>query len=319
MNFELIVTIGPAVLQAPEKLRSIHESGTCIYRINGAHVNPKDLQTIIDQIRQIIPQAKLMIDLPGNKIRTANLADPIRLVKGESFNLYSNQVNFPGFYQYVTIGDTVLANDSLFTLEIIEKNETTLKLLSHSDGLLQTNKGLHVRGIHRTIPFLFEKDQQLIQGAIAANLEFISLSFVRNAADIQEALNLIPNTSPVKVISKIETQSALDHLDDILSMVEHINVDRGDLSSETGVLGLPDAVEKIVQKGKKAKKKIFLATQFLKNMEINPVPLLSEVSDLYQTLKKGINGIQLSEETAVGRHPVECVKLVFDMVNEIKK
>jgi pyruvate kinase len=317
-KFELIVTVGPAILQVSGKLKEIDCLGPCIYRLNGAHINPDDLGLVADQIRKILPSARLMIDLPGNKIRTANLLDPLRLVKGEVVRLFANQVNLATFYQYVRPGDMVLANDSLFTLEVLKVEGTTLQLLSHSDGLLLSNKGLHVRGIHQSIPFLFEKDSRLIEEAIAAGLDFVSLSFVRRAADVMQARAMLGD-APIKVISKIETCSALDHLDEIMECVDILNVDRGDLSTETGFLELAKAVDDVVKKGQAAKKTVFLATQFLKNMETNPVPLLSELSDLYRTIRIGVHGIQLSEETAVGRYPVECVKLAFDMAKGLSR
>jgi pyruvate kinase len=120
----------------------------------------------------------------------------------------------------------------------------------------------------------------------------------------------------VTFFAKIETSSALDNLGRIFKEVDHVNVDRGDLSTDVGMLKLPAIQERVIESAKRAKKKIYLATQFLKNMELNPVPLIAEVMDLHNTIKSGVSGVQLSEETAIGRFPVECVKLGFDTFHQ---
>ena len=107
----------------------------------------------------------------------------------------------------------------------------------------------------------------------------------------------------------------MENLDKIFEEVTSVNIDRGDLAADIGILNLPRAQERIVESAQRAGKNIFLATQFLKNMEQKPVPLISEVVDLHRTINTGISGIQLSEETAIGKYPAECVELVFNILN----
>ncbi|MFH1305372.1 MAG: pyruvate kinase [Candidatus Omnitrophota bacterium] len=190
-------------------------------------------------------------------------------------------------------------------------DKTFLKLLSHSDGMLLSNKGLHVKGIHGGIPFLFEKDKSLIGLANEIGAEYVSLSFVRDARDILEAKKSLKKD--IHVIAKVETRAALENLPEILGEVESVLMDRGDLSTEIDMLELSEAQDEVIGSALRAGKNIYLATQFLKNMEKNPIPLISEIMDLCKTVKSGVSGIQLSEETAVGRYPIECVKMVFDV------
>ena len=309
-SFKVIVTLGPAVSDK-KKLKSINECGECIYRINGAHFEKEQAARLIEQVRDILPDAKIMLDLPGNKVRTAKLSEPIRLVKGECFNLYDYQLNYPHFYTHLKKGDIVRANDSIFTLEVVEINNTTIKLLSHSEGILLSNKGLHARGIHTDIPFLLERDHSLMDLVYSYSIDYLSLSFVRTASDIREAKKIL-NGQDIYIIAKIETQVAIDNLEYIFQEVESILIDRGDLSTDIDILRLAHMQERIIEVGLKAAKDVYLATQFLKNMETEPIPLISEIIDLCRTVKSGISGIQLSEETAVGKYPVECTKLVFD-------
>ena len=208
-------------------------------------------------------------------------------------------------------GDIILANDSIFSFEVVEMNKSSIKLLSHSDGLLFSNKGLHVRGIYKDIAFVSERDRELIDIARLSRVEYLSLSFVHKAEDIRSIRDMIKKAD-THIIAKIETLSAVKNLNDIFQEVESVLIDRGDLSTEVGILKLAAVQERVVESAKKAKKDIYLATQFLKNMDAKPVPLISEIIDLCKTVKSGIRGIQLSEETAVGKYPVECVKMVFD-------
>ena len=196
--------------------------------------------------------------------------------------------------------------DSTIALEVDELLGDTIQVISHSDGELLNNKGMHVPGIHKDIPFLFERDQKLIESACELGLDYLSLSFVRNAEDIRTAKQLI--TSKVQIFAKVETTDAVNNLSEILNEVDTINIDRGDLSSDIGMYELPEAQEMIIREAKTAGKQIFLATQFLKNMEFHPVPLIPEIIELHKSIRVGVSGIQLSEETAVGKYPVECVK-----------
>ena len=176
-----------------------------------------------------------------------------------------------------------------------------------------------MQDIHKDIPFFFQKDIEFIQIACKEKLDYISLSFVRTHEDIKEAKKVIARNQgeAIQIIAKIETALAVENLGKIFEEIEYVNIDRGDLSTDVGLLNLPAIQTHIIKSANEAGKSIFLATQFLKNMENNPVPLISEIVDLYRTIKSGITGIQLSEETAIGKYPVECVKLVFDVFSKL--
>lgn len=318
MNFKVIVSVGEALTGSPEKLKKIDACGDCIYRINGAHVDLNGMNAMTRILRGILPNPKIMLDLPGSKIRTRGLSEPISLIKDEMFELYDYQLNYPKFHTLIKPGDLILTNDSTITLEAREIKGSTIRILSHSDGLLQNNKGLHVRGIHREIPFLFQEDIDLIRAASDKNLDYLALSFVRTADDIREVKSLLAGhgNATTEIFAKVENAQAVENLGHIFKEVEHVNIDRGDLSADIGILKLPAVQERIVESAKRAGKSVYLATQFLKNMEQNPVPLIAEIIDLHKTIKGGVSGIQLSEETAIGKYSVECVKLVFDIFHQ---
>jgi pyruvate kinase len=312
MDFRVIVTLGPATL-SKEKLKEIDSFGDCIYRINGAHTEGDYAANIIETVRDILPSAEIMIDLPGNKIRTKNLLEPIRLKNNQTIELFDYQINYQGFFTHLKKADIIYANDSELKLEVKEINNSSIKMISHSDGLLLNNKGLHIPGIHENIPFIFDRDKELIHIATRHRVNYISLSYVRTHNDIKIVKDILSNNDKPEIIAKIETAAAVENLDSILEEVDMVNVDRGDLSADIGLIKLGLMQHKIIETALRSNKKIFLATQFLKNMEKSPVPSIAEVIDLYKTIKQGVYGIQLSEETAIGKYAVECVELVFDM------
>ncbi len=308
-----ILTTGPA-LGSEVALRRVHSSKN-IYRINGAHGTVSDIETGIRNIRSQIPGASILLDLPGNKVRTANISVGIELKKGEPFALAAAQFNYPEFYRHLKPGMTAWANDSVFEFEVLSADSDKITFRSKSDGVLINNKGVHVRGIHKEIPFLFEKDRQLIELANQYKLDYVGLSFVRTPENVKEAQALIGEGT--QIISKIETIDAVEHLNEILPLVNYVLVDRGDLSTDIGIEKIPRFQKYIVEKALYFDVKVFLATQVLKNMETKPIPTIGEVEALYEIMKSGVYGVQMSEETAVGRYVEECVRLLEQMDQEV--
>lgn len=309
---KIILTVGPSYLNDGILRKNHHKR--YIYRINGSHGSIKDIENTIKEIRKQIKDAEILIDLPGNKIRTSNIKTPIKLEYNKKFILKQNQTNFSDFYKYVKRGDTVYANDSIYTFKVENVSKDKIEFVSLSNGKLIENKGVHVRGVSSKLPFLFKKDLDIINLANEYKINFIGLSFVRNVNDIKEAKKLIKVN---KIISKIETAEAVENLSPILDLTEYILIDRGDLSTDVGLIKVPYYQRHIIEKALSRNKKIFLATQFLKHMEENPIPTIAEVVDLTHTFKQGIHGIQLSEEIAIGKYPLECLKLIENVEKNI--
>ena len=310
---KVIVTVGPSLF-GDGTLRAIHNEDY-IYRINGAHGEIEDIEGLIERVRGQLPNADILIDLPGNKIRTANLDKPIELEKGKKFKLLAGQINYGDFYKHLKAGDIVLADDSTLRFVVENANEREITFLSESEGSLFSNKGCHVRGIHEDVPFLFAKDRELIALANKSKVSFVGLSFVRSSEDIKLAQKLIDDG--IEIISKVETKASVDNLNEILKVVDYILIDRGDLSTDVGLEKIPSYQKFIVEKTHFHNKRAFLATQFLKNMEDKPVPTIAEIIDMYNTFKMGIYGIQLSEETSIGKYPKECLEVVRRVMEEI--
>ena len=309
-----ILTTGPA-LANEVPLKGIHNDKH-IYRINGAHGSVEDIERNICNIRNQISDAAILMDLPGNKVRTENIEVGIQLERGKRFTIASNQFNYKEFYKHLEPGMTAWANDSVFEFEVISADKDKIIFLSKSDGVLINNKGVHVRGIHKNIPFLFEKDRELVGLSNKYKLDYIGLSFVRTPDNIKEVKALIGKGT--EIISKIETIDAVENINDILSLVKYILVDRGDLSTDIGIEKIPRFQKYIIDKALYFDVKVFLATQVLKNMETKPIPTIGEIEALYDIMKSGVYGVQMSEETAVGCYVKECIKLLDAMSKEVE-
>ena len=208
------------------------------------------------------------------------------------------------------------ANDSVFEFEVVSSDADRIEFLSKSDGVLINNKGIHVRGIHDYIPFLFEKDLQLIQLANKWALSFVGLSFVRKPDNINEVRTLLRGKT--ELIAKIETLDAVNHINDILPLTNYILIDRGDLSTDIGVERIPRFQKYIIDKALYFDVKIFLATQILKSMETKPIPTIGEIEALYDIYKSGVYGVQMSEETAVGKFVKKCIETLINMEQEVR-
>ena len=310
-----ILTVGPALLN-DVPLSAVHD-GRNIYRINGAHGNLKEIEGNIREIRRQVPGADILMDLPGNKVRTKDLPDGgIVVENGKKFQIPSRCFNYADFYRHLKKGMTAWANDSIFEFEVEEADRERIVFLSKSDGVLINNKGVHVRGIHNEIPFLFEKDRELIGLSRKWDLSYVGLSFVRRPENVTEVRSLIGDRTDL--ITKIETLEAVNNINDILPLTNYILVDRGDLSTDVGVQKIPRFQKYIIDKALFFDVKIFLATQILKSMETKPIPTIGEIEALYDIYKSGVYGVQMSEETAVGKYIVNCMKILRDMETEVK-
>lgn len=308
---KFILTVGPALLHEVP-LTEVH-SNKNIYRINGAHGSIEDIEGYIEEIRAQVPEAAILMDLPGNKVRTKDVPENgIELAKGEKFNIPSECFNYPRFYTHLKPGMIAWANDSVFEFEVVDADDQKITFLSKSDGVLINGKG-----VHKDIPFLFEKDKELIRVANKYHLEYVGLSFVRSAENVREAKALLAEN--IKVISKIETLDAVNDINNILPLVEYILVDRGDLSTDIGIINIPRYQKYIIEKAQYHDVKVFLATQVLKNMESKPIPTIGEIEALYEIYKSGVYGVQMSEETAVGKYVKETVAVLNEMFDSVRE
>lgn len=310
--------------------------GMNVVRLNFAH---GDLAT---QGRYVVTAKKLalihgkplsiMIDTRGPKVRTHSFENGSALVgKGCKIVIRSERVlgncdefstSYDGLYDDVNIDDEIFVNEGNLSLRVIEKNAKDRSLVCESTNsyTLTDECSVNVPSRFVKVPYISQKDRARIDFAIDQNLDFIGASFVRNAADINELKEYIASkNSSLKVVAKIENKQSIKNLDEIIAAADGVLIARGDLSVEVPFEEIPVLQKRIVRKCNEAGKFVIVATQMLSSMTRNRKPSRAEVSDVANAVLDGVDAIMLSNETAIGKYPVEAVKELKRICSRIEE
>lgn len=297
----------------------LYASGATLFRLNGVHVKLGDIAQSVKLIREFVGnKVRILVDLPGNKIRTNNIYQNITLKMNEHFELGAANFNFRSFIDYLEKGDIILSSDGQLRMTVLKKCGERIILKALTNGEILNNKGMHLPTKSLShMPFLFEKDMQIIDQCKQCDVDLIGFSFVRHPDNMKEAFNAI-SQSNLTPLFKLETREATDEkcLGAILDRGHSFLIDRGDLVSEVGIVRFPKIFNHIVDRVKKRKKELFVATQLFASMYNHNVPFISEVMEFHRLVKMGISGFQLSEEIAIGLYPFEVLKLMKDIISE---
>ena len=295
----------------PEKIRSIVNAGATILRINGAHSTCDAVAEFIIELRELQgDHVRIMLDLPTNKIRTRNLDDSIAFDRGGRFSLHLPSLNYPVLHEIVRVGDVVTVNDGRNRLRIVRIGDSAIEFEAESRGILGNNRGLiFEREIHaQGFPLFLERDLELVEIINDLRVDLVGISYLRYPEEKMKARTLIRDSA--SLVFKIETRVAFKNYRELLEPGDKILIDRGDLAGEIGLIHIPQAQDRLIRFAHRANITVYCATQFLATMVASPVPQISEVCSLYEILKLGIDGLQLSEETALGEYPEAAVRWV---------
>ncbi len=325
-----VATVGPACATI-DILTELIREGVDVFRINMAHGSREDHQTAVDRIRQASAEAEIhaaiLIDLAGPKIRLGELhTDPIRVepdskiwfVRGEvsSFTMELT-CNYAGLVDEVKVGNEIILCDGLVRLEVISNDGDKVECRVVDGGEIRSRRGVNLPGVDLKVSALGEVDIDNAKWAAANQIDFVSLSFVRNEQEIQQLKQLLKSeNSDAFVVAKIEKAEALDALDSIISATDAVMVARGDLGVEIRIEKTPLAQKRIIAKCQELGKPVIVATQMLESMHHNKQPTRAEVSDVANAILDGADACMLSGETAVGDHPVHVVKLMQRIMRE---
>jgi pyruvate kinase len=321
---KIVCTIGPAS-RSPEKLEQLIKAGLNVARLNFSHGTQSEHQEVITTIRRIAAKLSLPIailqDLAGPKIRIGKIeSGQITLKSGARFILTTREVpgnenevsvNYPDLPKDVQPGDSLLLSDGALELEVLETKEQDIKCQVVIGGPLSSFKGINLPTSSIKTSSLTEKDKKDLAFGIDQRVDYIALSFVRRPLDVTEAKNFMEmKGSTIPVIAKIEKHEALKNIDEIIPIVEGIMVARGDLGIETPLEKVPLVQKSLIQKSNLACKPVITATQMLRSMVDNPRPTRAEVADVANAVLDGTDAVMLSEETAIGKYPVETVSMM---------
>ena len=307
-KLEIYCTLGPATLN--KKFLKFTNKNVSLLRLNMSHIEIKNLSTIIKYVTKH-SKVPICIDTEGAQIRTKILKK--KYLKINSFIKIKKKGNYNFLYPHYIL-NKIKKNDELdvgFTglkLKILKNNKENILIKVLKSGYLENNKGVHLINRKIGLEFLTSKDFEAIEIAKRFKIKNYALSFTNNIFDMKKFKKILPNKNK---IYKIETKQALLDLKNILKNGENFLIDRGDLSKEISIEMIPVAQRNIINMSKKLKnKKVYVATNFLESMIENNFATRGEVNDIYSTLNQGASGLVLAAETAIGKHPIECVKLL---------
>ncbi|MDH4099485.1 MAG: pyruvate kinase [Nitrospirota bacterium] len=320
---KIVATIGPATAN-PEMIERLIRAGVNVIRLNMSHGTHDGHAEIVEMTRAISSRLDLpvaiLLDLQGPKIRTGHLRgdQPVMLASGEEVILTVRDVpvekgvistNYKALPADVKEGDRILINDGLIELRVISSDNEDIRCSVVHGGLLDARKGINLPDVEVSISSLTEKDMGDLQFGIAQKVDYVALSFVRKAEDVEELREAIAaRGADIPIIAKIEKPEAVRNLEAILAVTDGVMVARGDLGVEAPAETVPVLQKKIIHAANVEGKMVITATQMLESMIANPRPTRAEASDVANAIWDGTDAVMLSGETASGKYPVEAVE-----------
>ena len=324
---KIICTLGPAT-EDPAVLRQLMAQGADVFRLNMSHAKHDWVRTIVPQIRSIAEElgrpVAVLMDTQGPAIRTGDVATDLQLKPGDILELtvrgarseehYSVDVNYDGLINDISAGDTVLVDNGVIEMLVLEKRQHRIRCKVLTPGTLGSRRHINLPGVRVNLPPLTQKDLDDVRVGAEVKVDFVALSFARQASDIEELRRVMQLLeSKAHIIAKIEDQSAVREIDEMITAADVIMVARGDLGIECPMEELPIIQRRIVKQCIRFGKPVIVATHMLESMIENPVPTRAEISDVANAVFEQTDAIMLSGETTIGRYPVRCVE-VFDRV-----
>jgi pyruvate kinase len=324
---KIVCTLGPAS-SSPEALRSLMEAGLNVARINFSHGAHEQHAATIRRVRDLADELKrpvaILGDLQGPRIRIGDLPRPIQLGDGSDVVLVYEELargdEIPVTYDMladdVHVGDRVLINDGLLELVVLEVEKPRVMARVLHGGELTSHKGINLPGVQVSAPSITEKDREDVAFAVEQDLDYLALSFVRRGDDIAELRTLIPKH--MLVIAKIEKDSALMNIEEIVRASDGVMVARGDLGVELPFEEVPYAQKRIIALANRLGRPVITATQMLESMITHPRPTRAEASDVANAILDGTDAVMLSAETAAGQYPRLAVEAMTRIIAEIE-
>lgn len=330
---KIICTIGPAT-QSFEQLERLANAGMNVARLNMSHGDHDSHAKIIKAIRTLNRKVHhpiaILLDTQGPEIRTGTVSDELNLHKGDVISVTARgeadveassiHINYEDLINDVAVGDKITVDNGLINLEVLQKEDRLMQCRVIDGGVLGSKRHVNLPGIRVNLPAITEKDKRDILWASEQEVDFIALSFVRDAQDIVELRELLGSkANKIKVIAKIEDQEGVNNLTSIINVADGVMVARGDLGVEIPIEVLPRVQRRIVRSCAHQGKRVIVATHMLESMIDNPIPTRAEVTDVANAVYEEADAIMLSGETTIGKYPVKCVEILDRISRSIER
>ncbi len=321
---KIIATLGPGT-DDPVVMEGLIRAGVDVFRLNMSHGDMDEQRRRAELVRtaarKLRWQVALLVDLQGPKIRVENfVGGEVKLSSGDHFTLDASDPFTPGDHRRVGVsyqglandvkpGDILLLDDGLISMQVQSLDNGRIHCLVENGGILKNRKGLNLQGGGLSISGLAEHDLPHIELAAEMGADYVAVSFVSSADDIDSARGLLRKAgSNASIVAKIERMEAIDNLSEICDTADVIMVARGDLGVEIGDEELPGLQKLIIRKAIQHNRIVATATQMMQSMVENPIPTRAEVLDVANAVLDGTDAVMLSAETAVGKHPVKVIE-----------
>lgn len=330
---KIICTLGPAT-EKPAMIRGLIREGADIFRLNMSHAQRDEVRRIIPQIRALADELgrtiAILMDTQGPAIRTGDLKTELHLKPGDileftvrgakSEEAYSVDVNYDDLINDIQKGDTVLVDNGVIHLLVLEKRDNRIRSQVLTPGTLGSRRHINLPGVRVNLPPLTARDVADVTLGTELGVDYVALSFVRQKSDIEQLRRLLAQQkSKALIMAKIEDQSAVRLIDEIIKDADAIMIARGDLGIECPIEELPIIQRKIVKLCAKLGKPVVVATHMLESMVHNPLPTRAEITDVANAVFEQADAIMLSGETSVGMYPEECVRILHRVASRIER
>ncbi|WP_372773851.1 pyruvate kinase [Mangrovibacterium sp.] len=315
----------------PEFLKTLYDSGMNVVRMNTAHMTPESAKPVISNIRSVSEKIAILVDTKGPEIRTLGIDEPLVVAEGELVEVsgiirekseagrQKFSVSYDRMHKEIPIGGTILIDDGETGMTVIEREADYVVCRIDNKGKIKNKKSVNTPGFTVDLPSISEKDESFIKFSAELGVDFIAHSFVRNAQDVIDVQKILDQfNSPIKIIAKIENLDGVENIDEILDHAYGIMVARGDLGIEIPAQKIPGIQRHLIKKCVERKKPVIVATQMLHTMIDNPRPTRAEVSDVANAIFSRADAIMLSGETAYGNYPIEAVRIMNKIANEVE-
>ena len=330
---KIVTSIGPAS-NTVEVFEQMVKNGANVARINFSHATIEEREQVVSTVKAVRKRLGanigILYDTKGPEFRNGEVVEEgIKLVAGNTIkvvkeNVVGNQerfsLNHPNAIDALNVGNTILLENGLMSIEVIEKAQDSLTCKVINGGTLFSRKSLAAPGVDLQIPFISDVDREDIIYACRHDGDFLAASFVQSAADVLAIRDILKeeNREDMKIIAKIESQMGMDNLEEIVEVADGCMVARGDLGVEVPMFLLPICQKKIVKACRAHKKMCIVATEMLESMKHNPRPTRAEVTDVANAVYNGTDAVMLSGETTTGDYVCETVKAMADICENIE-
>lgn len=329
---KIVATVGPAS-NSKEMLRALAKEGVDVFRLNFSHGTHQDHQKVIHFVREINEEMgthiALLQDLQGPKIRVNEVKEGTVLTAGETLIITTREL--VGDHEMVStsyrelprdarVGDLILIDDGKIELKVLEARDIDVVCEVIYGGPLKSRKGINLPYSRVTAPSLTEKDIKDLDFGLKNQVDWVALSFVRKAKDIDVLRGIIEeHKSTTKIVAKIEKPEALENIDAVLAATDAVMVARGDLGVEIWLEEVPMVQKMLVEKCNKLAKPVIVATQMMESMIENPRPTRAETNDVANAVMDGADALMLSAETAAGKYPIEVIRSMVRTIGSVEK